>query len=183
MTNDDTTAGRIIRMPIIAGATALALAAAMLISTQGGATADESRATGPAHAGTHQERAHNHQDGERTMSSEHLAGVADAFGVDADVLAETMTALRAEFDGDRSQMRGEMADLDRDERRAAMVGRSEERKALMTQALADLGVDPDALAQHHAEHGGEHRAGQDHGDRAQRQQHGGQRSGGPHGQV
>ncbi len=175
MSTHETRTVRTVPAMLLAGAAALALAAAVLISAAGGATAEEAPTAGPTMQGPMQDRTHGRADRAPQMRTEHLAEHAEALGVDADALADVMATLRGDLDAQRAQMRDGMAGLDRDERRAAMSERSEERRGLMADALAELGVDPAVLAEMHAE--------KDHGDRAQHQQHGADRTAGPHGQV
>ena len=105
------------------------------------------------------------------MRAEHLAEHAETLGVDADQLAGLMAALRGDLEAQRAEMREGMAELGRDERRAAMSAQAEQRRGLMAEALAELGVDPDVLAQLHAD--------REHGERAQRHERGAHRMAGP----
>lgn len=183
MSTPGTTSGTTARTTpalLIAGATALALALATLLSTGGRAIAEESRHDGRMHdgtmqAGAMQDRLHGRGEADPQMRTEHVRELAERFGVDSDALADAMAALRSDLEAQRAQMREDLQGLDRDARIAAMTDRSEARKGLMADVLAELGVDPALIAEHHAE--------MDHGDRAdhaQRQQRGGDRMAGPH---
>ena len=175
MSTPEPKAERTVPAMLLAAMAALALAAAVLISAPGGATAEETPTTGPTSAGPLHERAHRHADQDPQMRAEHLAEHAETLGVEADELADAMAALRADLEAQRAQMREDMAGLDRDERRAAMSAQAEQRQGLMADALAGLGVDPAVLAEHHAEN--------QHGEREHRQQRGAHRMAGPHGQI
>ena len=175
MSTPETKAVRTVPAMLLAALAASALAAALLLVAPGGATAEEAPTVGPAPAGPMHERAHRHADQDPQMRAEHLADLAETLGVDADELADVMAALRADLDAQRAQMREDMAGLDRDERRAAMSAQAEQRRGLMAEALAELGVDPALLAEHHAEN--------EHGERAQRQQRGAHRMAGQHPQA
>lgn len=180
MTTHQTTAARSMPAIVIAAAAALALAVVMIAGSQGGATAEESETRAPMgpRMGSIQERAHGHADVDPEHRAAHLAELAADLGVDADALAETMAAVRSSLDAQRATMHEDLAGLDRDARRAAMTASAEERRGLMAEALAELGVDPDAFAQHRADH--------DHSDRsehAQRQQRGPQGMAAPHGRA
>ena len=171
MSTPETKAVRTVPAVLLAALAASALAAALLLAAPGGATAEEAQSDVPAPAGPMQERAHRHADQDPQVRAEHLAELAGTLGVDADELADVMAALRTDLDAQRAQMREDMAGLDRDERRAAMSAQAEQRRGLMAEALVELGVDPALLAEHHAEN--------EHGERAQRQQHGAHRMAGP----
>jgi hypothetical protein len=170
MSSEETTASRPRLLLVAAAAAGLALVAAV-VGVPGGAVAEESASPAPM-----QERAHRHAEVAPEMRAEHLAELAEEFGVDADALVAALAAVRAELDVERESLRGELADLDRDERRDAMMAFAEARRGAMAAALAELGVDPDALA--------EHRAGHERPDRERGPQMRGQhRMAGPHGQV
>ena len=175
MSTPQTITARTVPTMLLAAVAALALGAAVLLSAPGGATAEEAPTVGPTPAGPVHERAHGHADREPQMRTEHLAEHAETLGVDADELADVMAALRGDLEAQRGQMREDMRGLDRDERRTAMSEQAEQRRGLMADALAELGVDPGVLAELHAD--GEH------GEHAQRQQRGAHRTAGPHGQA
>ncbi len=192
-TDTSSTGSRGAAPALVAGLAAALLATAAIVGTGGGAVAEEAERPHTAGEGVHapsdgmrgegmrgmaQERMAQRADRgahrEHAMDAEHLADLADQLGVDADELAALKETLRSESATDRDAMRDELADLDRDERRAAMQARAEERREAMADALAELGVDPAALAEHRAEHAqrGEHErhAGEDRpGPRTMRQ--------------
>lgn len=171
MSTPQTNAVRTVPAMLLAAIAALALAAAVLLSAAGGATAEEAPTVGPDRTGPMHERAHGHADRDPQMRAEHLAEHAESLGVDADELASAMETLRADLDAQRAQMREDMMGLDRDDRRAAMSAQAEQRRGLMADALAELGVDPAVLAELHAD--------REHGEHAQRQQRGAHRMAGP----
>ena len=166
MSTPETKAVRTVPAMLLAAGAALALAAAVLLSAPGGAIAEETPTAGPMH-----ERAHGHADRDPQMRAEHLAEHSETLGVDADELAELMAALRGDLEAQRAEMREGMAELGRDERRAAMSAQAEQRRGLMAEALAGLGVDPDVLAQLHED--------KEHGERSQRHERGAHRMAGP----
>jgi hypothetical protein len=123
-----------------------------------------------------QERAHRHAELDPQVRAEHLAELAQDLGVDADALVAALAAVRAEFETMRGTLHDELAGLDRDERRAAMMEFADARRGMMVAALAELGIDPDALSEHRAGHG------RPDGDRGPRMR-GEHRMAGPHEQV
>lgn len=148
MSSPTTSDVRTIPALLLAGVIALALAVAFVVSLPGGATAEESSTAHGQH-----DRAQRHGDAAPHMRGEHLGEHAAALGVDETALAEVMENLRA----DRTTLRGE------------------ERRAAMSDALLELGVDPAVLAEHRQS--AEHRRSGEHGPRD-----GMPRGSGPHGQ-
>ena len=167
-------------MFVIAGAAALALAGVALVGIQGDAAAEETAPHGPMADGPRHARAHEHAPADHAVRSEHLAELAERSGIDPDAFIAAMADLRVDFATEREAMRVQMADLAPEERRAVMVAFAEDRRAMMAEALAELGIDPAVLAEHRAGH---ERVDHD-GAAAQAGQHGGQRRmAGPLGQV
>jgi len=176
MSSPRNTVGRARPMIVVAGAAALALSGVALLGVQGDAAAEETGMSGPMADGPRHLRAQQHAHVDQQDRAAHLVDLAERIGVDPEAFSEAMAELRAGSDAERDAMREQMAELDADERRDAMVAFAESRRAMMADALAELGVDPDVLA--------EHRAGHDRPDRERGPQMRGQhRMAGPHGQV
>jgi len=151
-----TSASRRRPFAIAAGATALALAGAALVSLPSSAVADDANAMPRMHAQAPDhmrpaERMQHRGEGDPAERAAHMAELAGQLGVDADALVATMEALRADLDVDRAAL----MELEPEARRDAMRAFADERREIMTAALEELGVDPAVLAEHRAEHGAE----------------------------
>jgi len=180
-------AGRPRRLTVVAGVAALAVAAAALVGITGDAVAEESDAPRAEMARAEMARAEmtRARMGEGRMAhgtearAEHLAELAEQVGIDPDALRAAMEAVRADLEAEREALHETLADLDSDARRDAMQAFAEGRRAAMVDALVELGIDPEVLAQHRADAAHE-RPERERGPRHQRSEH---RMAGPHGRI
>ena len=85
-------------------------------------------------------------DGDMAMRGEHIAGLAQQLGVDADELTATLEAFHAERAVDGEALRDMLAGLEPEERRDAMRAFADERRAAVAELL---GVDAEVLAELH----------------------------------
>ena len=153
-------------LAIAAGVATLALAGAAFVSLPSTAAA-EVAGDGPrmqAHGPEQMRGAERMQHRDQVDPAEraaHMAELAEQLGVDADALSAAMEALRADMDAEREATRATLMELEPEARREAMSELADGRRAAMTAALTELGIDPAVLAEHRAEHRAEH--GSEHG--------------------